>query len=158
MQPFPHICTHCQSFIQSAVLPLSMDKIKKAITQMKSDSTSGKDGILAEVYNAAGNLCCIALQWWFLPNKQEFLRKIWQFIPCLHLFFFSFFFLQISSDIPIPFLKPRSVHHGSVSWDDCGSLPSQVESQLISLVDSNTIQGQHSQPTLTLLGQGCMHV
>ena len=92
MQPFPHICTHCRSFIHSAVLPLSMDKIKKAITQMKSDSTSGKDGILAEVYNAAGNLCCIALQWWLLPNMQEFLRKIWQFIPCLHLLFFFFFF------------------------------------------------------------------
>ena len=53
-------------------------------------------------------------------------------------------------------LGPRSVHSCSASWDDCGWEFSDV-CELISQMCSHTIPGQHSQHTLTLLGQECMH-
>ena len=72
-----------------------------------------------------------------------------------------FFFckVEISSPTPVPFfnldLKHQMVLNGSVSWDDWPSGPWQVVCQLISLICSHTMPGQHSQPTLT---QGCTRV
>ena len=38
------------------------------------------------------------------------------------------------------------------------SVPCQIVCELISLIGSHTIPGQHYQPNLTSLGHGCMHV
>ena len=46
--------------------------------------------------------------------------KVWRFIS--HLFYFFFFKVEISSHTPLPVFRPRSIHSGSVSWDDCGRI------------------------------------
>ena len=46
-----------------------------------------------------------------------------------------------------------SVRNGLVSRDDWKSIPWGVVCEFISLMDSQTMPGQHTQATLTLLGQ-----
>ena len=75
-----------------------------------------------------------------------------------HLCFFLLLLLEISSHTLIPLFMPGLVHSGSASWDNCGSVPLWVECELVSLIGFHTLPGQHSQPTVTWLGQGCMHV
>ena len=80
-----------------------------------------------------------------------------QFIPCLRIFFFQ---MEISSHTLIPLFMPQSVNSGTASWDNYDQVfPDEFCAWACFLIGSHTIPGQwHSQPTLTLLGQRCMHV
>ena len=75
---------------------------------------------------------------------------------------FFFFKVEISLRTLIPLFRPESVHNGSASWNNCGwirecSLTSCMWARF--RIGFRTMPGQrHSQPTMTLLGKGCMHV
>ena len=69
--------------------------------------------------------------------------------PALYYYFLE---VEISLCTPIPLCRPGSVHSGSASWDDCGSVPWQVACELIFLIGSHSMPGQQSQPTPTLWG------
>ena len=64
-----------------------------------------------------------SLWWWWcwlFPRVQGFYENVRQFIPRQRFFFpFFFFKVEISSRKLIPLLRPRSVHSGSASRDDC---------------------------------------
>ena len=76
--------------------------------------------------------------------------KIWWIIP---------YKAEISSHTPVPLFRSESLCTGSVSWDECEWVfPDELPSEFISLIGSHTVPGQHSQPTPTLSGQGCMCV
>ena len=70
---------------------------------------------------AVGLLCCGG----FFPRLRGYVENVRLFIhrlPFFLSFFFLFFFffkLEISSRTLIPHFKPRSVHSGSASRDDC---------------------------------------
>ena len=64
---------------------------------------------------------------------------------------FNFFLMEISLCTLIPLFQPGSVGRGSVCWGDWMSIPWWI-------VYIRIISAQHSLPTLTSLGQGCMHV
>ena len=97
--------------------------------------------------------CCTQCWWWWLlPCMQEFRGKSDDPIPgCF--FFFSDQLVHTN-----PLFCPGWVHSGSVSWDDWPSIFWWVACELVSMIGSHTMPGLHSQPTPTLLGQGCMHV
>ena len=70
--------------------------------------------------------------------------------------FFSFFFkVKISSHVPMP-LFFYGQDQAETTVTEC--FPNELRMSSFSLIGSHTVPGQHSQPTLTLLGQGCMHV
>ena len=71
--------------------------------------------------------------------------------------FFFFFEVEISSSALIPPFMSRSVHSGSASLDDCGRMFSDKLRVMSSFLDRFPGH-QHSQPTPTSLGQGCMRV
>ena len=87
------------------------------------------------------------------PRVQGFLENVWLFVPCLHVFFK----VEISLCTLIPLFGPVSVYSGSVSWDDCERAFAD-NLRVSSFPDrSHTIPGQqHSQPTLTWMGQRCI--
>ena len=94
----------------------------------------------------------------WVSSLQEFGKNGRPFISCLHFFFFLK--VEISLHTLISLFRPGSVHSGSVSWDDCGQVfPCELHVRSFSQIGSHTMPGsQHSQSTVTLLGQGCMHV
>ena len=79
------------------------------------------------------------------------------FVPAPFFFFFFFFLVEISSHTPISLGQDQSTvaQQAKTTVAKCSL---QVVCELISLIDHRTMPGQHSQLTLTLLGQGCMHV
>ena len=74
----------------------------------------------------------------------------------------TFFCVCVEKSLCLPssLFKPGSIHSGSASLDDRGCIPWRVTSELIPhiVIGSDTMPGEHSQSTLTLLGQGCMLV
>ena len=65
--------------------------------------------------------------WWLFPHLQGFWENVRPFTPRLRFllllgFFVVFFLVEINSRTLIPLFRPRSVHNGLASWDDCGRL------------------------------------
>ena len=56
--------------------------------------------------------------WWLFPCVRKFWENVRQFIPRLCYFFFCK--VEMRSRTLIPLRRPKSVHSGSASWDDCG--------------------------------------
>ena len=71
---------------------------------------------------------------------------------------FFFFFFEISLRTLIPLFVPGSVHGGSAILDNCGCMFPDKLSVSWFPWGSQIMPGQHSQPTQTSLGQGCVHV
>ena len=83
----------------------------------------------------------------------SWLARIWGDCSTIHSppAFFFFFKVEISSRTLIPLFRPRSVHGGSASWDDCDRVfPDDL--RVSAFPDrSHTMPGRrHSQPALTL--------
>ena len=117
-------------------------------------TASSRDGDTAQLVVCQAGMLVVAafsLLAWILGGRFNN-----SFPTCA--FYFFFFKVEISLHPPIPLFRPGSVHSGSASWDDCGQVfPDELRVNLFSLViNSPTMPGQHSQPTPTLLGQGCM--
>ena len=70
----------------------------------------------------------------------------------------AFFKLEINSRLPFPFFYGRI--RNETSWDDCDRVyPDGLHvSSVSAMIGSHTLSGQHSQPTPTSLGQGCVRV
>ena len=92
--------------------------------------------------------------WWLLPCMREFWGTVWQFIP--HLRFFrsessrSNLFHSLGQD------QSTVAQRAETTVIEC-SLRSCLWARF--LTGSHSMPGQrHSQPTLTSLGQRCMHV
>ena len=104
--------------------------------------------------------CCCCCCWLF-----SHVRGIWenvrQLIPRQNVFFVGFvlFLVEISLRTLIPLFRSGSVHSGSVSWDNCDQVLSD-KLHVSSFPDRFPHYAwiQHSRPTPTLLGQGCMRV
>ena len=92
--------------------------------------------------------------WWLFPRVWGFLENVQQFIPRLHFSFFlkwrlarTSLFLSLSLD------QSTVAQQAETTVTEC-SLMSCLWAHF--LIDSHTLPGQrHSQPTPTLLGQGC---
>ena len=106
----------------------------------------------------------------FLPYEDWGEGLTTHYPPALF-FFFSppIFQVEISLCTPNPFLfwfllfvcllLPESVQSGSASSDDCGRVfLGELRVSSSSVIGFHTVPGQHSQPTPTSLGQGCMRV
>ena len=73
--------------------------------------------------------------------------------------FFFFFKVEIRLRTLISLFKLGSVHSGSASSDDCGQMFPDVLHVSSFPASSSTVSAQqHSQPTLTSLGQGCIRI
>ena len=90
----------------------------------------------------------------FFYHIQGFCGEVQTIIS--HMFFLKCFFedqfahtrLTISQD-----------HNGSMNWDNCGQISlTSCFWAFFFLIDSHTVPGQHSRPTLTSQGQECKHV
>ena len=94
-------------------------------------------------------------QWWLFPPLQGYWEKVQTFI--VHLGFF-FFFLKERLYIFHSLGQNQSMvaQHAETTVVKC-SMRSRVSARF--LIGSNAMPGQwHCQPTLTLMGQGCMQV
>ena len=61
--------------------------------------------------------------------------------------------VEISLYAPVPFVRSGSVHSSLVSWDNCGQAFPDVLCWTASLIGSDTMPGQQSQPTVYVLGE-----
>ena len=97
----------------------------------------------------------------FIPACEDYAGRFDESFPRLRFSFFFFFFLKRNSARQHQFhsFKPR-INRRLLSelrrlWT---SVPWQVACELVSLMGFHTVPGQHSQPTPTWLGHGCIHV
>ena len=80
------------------------------------------------------------------------------FPACVSFFFFK---VEISSRTSFPLFsccqeQSTVAQRAETTVAEC--FPDELRVSSFSFIGSNTVPGQHSQPTQTSLGQGCMHV
>ena len=112
-----------------------------------------RSSISSQIQNNGGGflLACEVFSFFFFWRFEKSLPF------CAFLFCFCVFDVEASSCAVIALFRTGSVHSGSASRDDCGrAFPDEL--RIISLIGSQTLPRQHSQPTPTSLGQGCMCV
>ena len=112
------------------------------------------DMVSVRFFNTSHSACV----WLILTCKDHKGRYSELFPTCV------FFSWNLSKDQLVhtnfTLLNQGSVRSGSTSWGNCG--PAFSDELCVSLfsclvIGSHTMLGKHSQPTLTLLGQRCIH-
>ena len=96
---------------------------------------------------------------------SSFARSLVKVIPRPRFFFF--FQVEVSSRMSLSLFRLGSAHSDSASWDDCSwifpdelrvsSFPWWVPVLCLHSI-ARTMPVHHSQPTPTVLGQGCMRL